>query len=234
VTTATDNLVWRHHGEWWDSYESREKKLFGTFKDNELEDLITISQYLQAEGLRYVIESNRRRTWENCGSIIWQLNEPWPNVACTNLIEYYGTPKLAYYFVRDAYRNIAPSLKYVSLYYQAGQTFKADIYVLNDGSETTGKVISILRDDSSRALMYQEYSTTLNANTATYIGPISFQIIDKVRQSFTVEVIVDVGRRQEKSIYLFLVQDKQTGLLSKQAVLRYVSWYKSEMIGIQD
>ena len=48
------------------------------------------SQYMQAEGLRFILEADRRRAFVNSGTIIWQLNEPWPNSSCTNLVDYYG------------------------------------------------------------------------------------------------------------------------------------------------
>ncbi|KAI7253870.1 hypothetical protein KC345_g11316, partial [Hortaea werneckii] len=54
----TDSLVWRHHGEWWDTY-SRDLELFG--KIESLDGFVECSQWMQAEGLRFILEANRRR-----------------------------------------------------------------------------------------------------------------------------------------------------------------------------
>ena len=92
-----ENLVWRHHGEWWDVYD-RQRELFG--ENIDLKTFALGSQWVQAEGLRFIVEANRRRQWRNSGSIIWQFNEPWPNVSCTSLVDYCFEPKMAYYAVK--------------------------------------------------------------------------------------------------------------------------------------
>ena len=55
------NPLWMHHGgDWWLRPELVEQ-FFGPLPD--LPTYIRASQYLQAEGLRYAVESNRRRKW---------------------------------------------------------------------------------------------------------------------------------------------------------------------------
>ena len=51
VTTVAENYVWRHHGEWWDTYEYREKPIFGELEEDEFELFVMLSQYMQAEGI---------------------------------------------------------------------------------------------------------------------------------------------------------------------------------------
>ena len=53
-----------------------------------LEAQIARSQFIQAEGLRYAIEANRRRAFNNSGSIIWQIHEPYPNISCTSMVDF--------------------------------------------------------------------------------------------------------------------------------------------------
>jgi len=102
-----------HHGEyWWHSYR-RDKSIYGEFE--RIEDYIPYSQWTQAEGLRYVIETERRMAPYASGSMIWQVNEPWPNCDCTNLIDYFGRPKMAYYWVKKAFSDCQVSLKYDSI-----------------------------------------------------------------------------------------------------------------------
>ena len=54
-------------------YIKRDMQVFGNFQ--RLEDYIFASQFLQAEGIRYAVEANRRRAYQNSGSIVWQANE---------------------------------------------------------------------------------------------------------------------------------------------------------------
>jgi len=103
----------KHHGEyWWHSFK-RDAKLFGEFDG--AEEYIPYGQWAQAESLRYTIESERRNAPHVSGSMIWQLNEPWPNSDNTCIVDYFGTPKMAYYWSKSAFSDCPVSLKYNSL-----------------------------------------------------------------------------------------------------------------------
>lgn len=98
---TTGNPVWAHLGRWWNN-EPLVREAFG----DGIADLATLSrasQFLQADGLRYAVEANRRRP-ESCGVLPWQLNESFPNGWCTAAVDYFGEPKAAYHYVRRAYR----------------------------------------------------------------------------------------------------------------------------------
>ncbi|PLT44714.1 Beta-mannosidase [Paenibacillus pasadenensis] len=121
-----ESFVWRHHGEWWDTF-GRDTELFGGFAD--LQAFSDASQWIQAEGLRFILEANRRRQGRQSGSIIWQLNEPWPNASCTNLVDYYMEPKMAYYWTRSAFEGTHASLDYRSLDAPAGSRLQAAVHL---------------------------------------------------------------------------------------------------------
>jgi beta-mannosidase len=106
-----ENRIWSHHGAWFINLPMMEK-VFGSIKD--IKEYCKLSHYLQAEGLRYGIESNRRRMPQCGGTLPWQFNEPYPNAICTNSVDYYGKPKMAYYYVKKAYELVNVSLKYSS------------------------------------------------------------------------------------------------------------------------
>lgn len=116
VYTMKEHPVLRHHGEWWETLLYRDRPLFG--EPGSVRQWVAVSQLMQAEAIRYTVLSNRRRRGQNGGSIIWQMNEPFPNVSCTNLVEYYGRPKQAYYAVRRAYAPTCVGLRYDSLIQQ--------------------------------------------------------------------------------------------------------------------
>lgn len=143
VTNMKDSLVWRHHGEWWDTLE-RDKEIFENF--DSLDKFVKASQFIQAEGLRYALEANRRRQFKNSGSIVWQFNEPWPNVSCTSIVEYRGVPKMAYYFLKAAYAHIHVSLKYEKLFFEPDEEFKCEVYVNNCLNSREIKVVCDILD----------------------------------------------------------------------------------------
>lgn len=124
-----DNPVYFHRGSWWNN-ESLVQQSFGG-KLDQLEKLIRASQYLQAEGLRYAIESNRRRSWQNSGTLPWQFNEPYPNAYCTSALDYYTNPKPAYYGVAKAYEELAVTASFAAQAWEGLDEFEADIWTVN-------------------------------------------------------------------------------------------------------
>ncbi|MHC1696236.1 MAG: glycoside hydrolase family 2 protein [Eubacteriales bacterium] len=220
VTTVAENLTWRHHGEWWDTYAYRDKNLFGEISD--FEDYIKISQYMQAEGLRYALEANRRRVWQNCGSIVWQLNEPWPNVSCTCMVDYYMKPKLAYYFFRDAMRARNVSLRYDKLAYATGEEFKATLFVHNDLDEVSYKVKCTLLDENRRELSNVSYEGTAGAESCVEAGGVTLTVPSG--KVFYADCVLEVEGKEVRSLYmLFVTQD---GKLCQKSAIHYFDTYK--------
>lgn len=129
-----DNPVFDHRGSWWIN-EPFVQACFGSIGD--LRQLTFASQFLQAEGLRYALESNRRRAFRNSGSIPWQFNESYPNAFCTAAVDYFGVPKPAYYAVARAYRPIQISAKFASQVLAEYDRFEADVWLTNSTGSAT-------------------------------------------------------------------------------------------------
>lgn len=132
VTNTFENYTWRHHGEWWDTYE-RDTEIFGV--PDTIDEQIAISQFMQAEGLRYAVEANRRRAYQNSGSIIWQANEPFPGISGTNLIDYNMKPKFVWRKVKQAFNKVNPSLRYDKFVYNVGDELNVDMFVTAEGEQ---------------------------------------------------------------------------------------------------
>lgn len=227
-TTARDNLIWRHHGEWWDTYFKREQPIFGDFSPDELETYIKCSQYMQAEGLRYAVEANRRRRPRNCGSIIWQLNEPWPNVYCTNLVDYYGQKKLAYYFVAEAYAPTTPTLTYDSFTYACKERFNGEVSICSDLPQGEGTVECTLEYNGAEAVLLKKKFHADGYTTA--IGSLDFAVPDKA-DCFVVHIHLYTSCKHISKSYMFLIRDAETQKCSRSAVCQYYDRYMSNFIG---
>lgn len=156
VSNARDNLVWRHHGEWWDTYQ-RDCEIFG--EPQNLEEQIKNSQRIQAEGLRYALEANRRRAFQNSGSIIWQANECYPNVFSTALIDFYMQPKPALEQVGKAYAPLNVSLKYDKWILKKGELFNFEVFAVSDRTSMKTEIqVEIMNGDT---VTEQHYCATL-------------------------------------------------------------------------
>ena len=60
------------------------------------EELIYMSQLLQADGIQTAIEAHRRNKDRCMGSLYWQLNDCWPGASWSS-IDYYGKWKALHY-----------------------------------------------------------------------------------------------------------------------------------------
>ncbi|MCG2659439.1 MAG: hypothetical protein L6437_04230, partial [Kiritimatiellae bacterium] len=125
------NAVFRRHGTMYVQSDLI-RNVFEVFgRINNPDKFVFASQFLQAEGLRYAIESHRRRKFKCSGVIPWQFNEPWPNASCTNVIEHCGRPKMAYYYASRAYASRHVSLSYDRICWKEGRCFNPVLFYHN-------------------------------------------------------------------------------------------------------
>jgi len=195
-----DNLVWRHHGEWWDT-TARDSAIFG--EPDSMDTLVLHSQTIQAEGLRYAIEADRRRAFQNCGSIVWQFNEPWPTLASTCLVDYYGQPKPAYEFVKRAYAPLAVSLSYSKLGYTAGELFLGGVWLADDSCAFDGDIDYRVTDVDHTVILSGWLHAASKGRHCVSAGAIGYTVGDLPCGLFIVELSI-AGRGSEyQNIYLF-------------------------------
>lgn len=210
--TSRENAVWAHHTGGWDSYAGRERMMFGELRDLPFEDYIRISQFIQAESLRYSLESNRRRQWKNVGEMTWQFNEPWPNIQCSNIVDYYGGKKLAWYFMRDAYAPVMTSLRYDSLFYTPGDTFQTTLFLLSDLPDAPFSVTYTLQDEKGAVLSEGSVSGLIRQDEVLQLSRISQVLPADITGSFSVLLHTTCGTVTSDKEYFFLIADQDLPL----------------------
>ena len=89
---------------------------------------------VQAEGLKYGIEHYRRRQPHNSGTLIWQLNDPWPGVSWS-IIDYGLLPKTSYYFVKRVYSPAIASFRF-----EQGQL---ELWISNSGFDPVADDVTV-------------------------------------------------------------------------------------------
>jgi beta-mannosidase len=146
------------------------RHLFGELPDLETE--VRASQFAQAEGLRYADQSQRRHEWHRSGCYAWTFNEPWPNAAHGCVLEFYGRPKMAYYYARNAYAPIDVSAEYDTLALGAGGPLPATIYVCSDRATALDncKLTTVLMDLEGHSLGRRERRLSVQPECASKVG----------------------------------------------------------------
>ena len=128
------NPIWHHLGAWW-IWEEHWDDFWGGLVQRDTPQVVRAVQFLQAEGLRYAIEANRRRKYHNSGSLPWQFNEPYPMAACTSVVDYYARPKPAYHAVTRAYASLLVSARYERIAWAGAEKFQATVWTSYSGEQ---------------------------------------------------------------------------------------------------
>jgi beta-mannosidase len=138
-----------------------------------LEELVANGQLLQCEGYKAIYEEARRQKPYCSMATNWCFNEPWPTAANNSLISYPNIPKPAFYAVRNACRPLLASARFSKFRWTGGETFKAEIWMLNDLPHEVkpGKVtVKIVSGSEEIVLTTWDYKAMqANANQA---GPV--------------------------------------------------------------
>ena len=109
------------------------EKYFG--KADSLEELVANSEWLQCEGYKSIFEEARRQSPYCSMAINWCYQEPWITAAGNSLIAYPMVKKHSYYAVKQALRPTLASARISKFSWGAGETFSAQLWLLNDTYE---------------------------------------------------------------------------------------------------
>jgi beta-mannosidase len=155
-----------------------------------MEELITKSQLYQALGNEFDMEFCRSNKFRNSGFLVWQYNDIWPCLSWS-IVDWYGTPKPSYYFMKRASRPIHITADYERYVWGACETFKTDIYLLNDTQNPLNRLtfhVKLIRCDGE-ILSEKSGLAETAANSSAKIGGIEFQIPDSLKgKTFFVSV----------------------------------------------
>jgi beta-mannosidase len=158
LPVSLDNPYWQHLGAWWVK-ERVWRETFGDITD--VETWVRATQLMQAEGLRYALEADRRRKYQNSGTLPWQFNEPYPMAACTSAVDYYGQPKPSYYAVKSAYEPLHVSARFDTMAWADRDTFEAEIWVHNSAPILAEGYIFTAHVAGSDGTIYGEWSASI-------------------------------------------------------------------------
>ncbi|MBW8871265.1 MAG: hypothetical protein JF618_03510, partial [Leifsonia sp.] len=135
------NPVYRHLGEWWNNAD-QVGELFGGRPDT-LESLNRASQLLQATGLQYAVEADRRR-FPRCSMVLpWQLNESYPNAWCTAAVDFRGDPKPAFFAVSRAFERRRATLRVTRAVWAGERTASVEAWLWAEDAVPAGSALTL-------------------------------------------------------------------------------------------
>ncbi|NQT19136.1 MAG: hypothetical protein HQ592_05490 [Planctomycetes bacterium] len=199
------NRAWVHHAGWWVNADDV-RAHFGPIES--LEDFVMASQFLQAEAVRYAVEASRRRKFKCSASLLWQMNEPWPNVSATTCVDYYGLPKPAYYFASRAFEPRHISLKYWQLYAADDTPLEGEMFVHNS-LDAIDRAEAVCRIFDSRGKLLSERSKRVTVPENACVSAGAFEWAHPAGVDILIvrlELNID-GKLTSRNEYVFPVGD---------------------------
>jgi beta-mannosidase len=165
LPVTLDNPYWFHRGAWWIKRPMWDRT-FGEL--NSMEELVRATQFMQADGLRYALEADRRRKYHNSGTLPWQFNEPYPMAACTSAVDYYARPKPVYYAVSRAYAPLLVSARFSTQAWEGFDQFQVEAWICNSHEQSYADVTLQLCVTGIRGKIYvkRTESVAFGANCA--------------------------------------------------------------------
>lgn len=89
------------------------------------EDLVYVSQLMQADAIKTAITAHRRNMPHTMGTMFWQWNDCWP-VVSWSAVDYYGRKKALAYRLKDLYKNVMVTADY--------RDRQIDLWVISDSA----------------------------------------------------------------------------------------------------
>jgi beta-mannosidase len=110
-----------------DSAYLKWQKVVATNEKQSMDYFVYLTQVLQAETYKLAIETHRTHHPYNMGTLLWQLNDPWP-VASWSIIDYYGNKKPAYYQAKESYEPVITATEKINEHLIRGWICNNSVY----------------------------------------------------------------------------------------------------------
>lgn len=131
-----ESSVWKaRHATLWGRLEVI-SQISGRNYSNDFEQGVKDANDIQGDCYRTVFELARQKWPYTSMALNWCFDEPWKTLAGNGLVNYPAHRRPAYYKVREALRPTLLSLSYRALSWEAGDTVRLGVYLLNDSPDT--------------------------------------------------------------------------------------------------
>lgn len=200
----TDAWIAHHGFDAWGEHRWVSLDVFRRYfgEPSSIEEMVNKSTWAQCEGYRGAFEEMRRQ-WPRCSmSVNWCFNEPWKTCAGNNLIGYPTRVRPVYYYVQKALRPTLFSAKIGKFDWNAGETFEAELWLLNDSPEAVKGSVTVTASVGEERFDLLTWNASANANNNKQ-GPTVRFVLPNVTDTdkVTLTLAAEDGRESE---YVFM------------------------------
>ncbi len=184
-----------------------------------LEDLITGSQLAQAQSLYLPAINARINAPYSSNNVVYKMNDNYPGASWA-IVDWYGSPKIAYYLVQDAYRPLMAAAK-LDRYNTVDATghstaLSLPIHILDDVKALTGKdwCVTVTAYDEELAIVKtQDFTGKSISTTSQKVGDFSLTAAETAHTPLILTVDLTVGGQFLNRTYAYLNFETDPGCL---------------------
>lgn len=166
-----DNPEWNSHAS--EGYSYRIKLMFAQIEEyfgfwpEDLETFVEASQFVQAEALKFFIETVRLKKPEKTGILWWNLIDCWPQFS-DSIVDYNFRKKKAYHLIEHLQRPVLGMLT-------EWQEWGHQIIMTNDTNKVIDGTVSVTDAESGKIFVETPFKVSPEKNTiaASFRLPIS-------------------------------------------------------------
>ena len=136
-----------------------------------IDDIVSYQRLMQAEGYKAMFEEARRQKPFCSMAFNWCYNHPWKVAAGGSLLLYPHRPTKAYYAVTDALRPVLASARISKFAWAEGETFHAQLWLLNDAPTPVEDTISAYLELDGQEQFLLDWHTGVVPENTNQLGP---------------------------------------------------------------
>jgi len=175
---------WKEDGSWKDEWQTKAVRPHPDFTGSDdrnevmisqvkimfkecpkdLDQFIFASQSVQAEAMKFFIEFWRMDKFRKTGIIWWNLRTGWPIVGDAQVVDFYNSKKLAYYYIKQVQYNTCVMVG-------DPKEGKHPIVAVNDTREEKSGTVTVHDADSGATLFSGSFVIPVNGKTVVGFIP---------------------------------------------------------------
>lgn len=184
-----------------------------------LQDLITGSQMAQAQSDYLPAINARINAPYSTANVVYKLNDNYPG-ASWSIVDWYGSPKMSYYLMQDAYRPLMAAAKMdrYNTVNSAGvpSPLTLPIHILDDVKALTGKdwkVTVTAYDETLGVVKTQDFTGKSISKTSEQVGEFSLTAAETAHTPLIITIDLFVNGKYENRTYAYLNFESDPGCL---------------------
>ena len=157
--------------------------MFGS-SDLPLDQFSFLSQFTQAEALKFMIEQTRLKKWRRTGLIWWNMLDGWPQISDS---------AVDWYFVKKrSFQAVSRAQEPVSVIFDEASGWTQTIILANDSRQDTEVTVCVRDADSNEIVFEGSFSSRANQNET--IGEI--RVMPSKKRLLLIDFTVDGERHR--------------------------------------